>query len=270
MAKKRAPIPVFSESIIETHCHLDYLKEHTFEHTISECKRVGISKIITISVSPDNLQTVRDLTLKDDMIYGTQGIHPHQASTFNDEVFNEIDQHLTDDKIVAVGEIGLDYYYNKSPKEAQEEAFSRQLELAIKHELPVVIHSRDADEDMIRILKEYAPQMKAKGVIHSFTSGEELARQALDLGFYLGFNGIITFKNAQNVRDILAITPVEKIIIETDSPFLTPIPYRGVENNPFYLPFVAQKISEEKSLFLEDLAKITTTNAENLFFNIVT
>lgn len=266
MAKKRAPIPVFSEFIIETHCHLDYLKEHAFEHTISECKRVGVSKIITISVSPDNLQTVRELTSKDNMIYGTQGIHPHQASTFNDQVYNEIDKHLSDEKIVAVGEIGLDYYYNKSPKEAQDEAFSKQLELAIKHELPVIIHSRDADEDMIRILKKYAPQMKAKGVIHSFTSGEELAKQALELGFYLGFNGIITFKNAQNVRDILAITPIEKIIIETDSPFLTPIPYRGVENNPFYLPFVANRIAEEKEITSLEVAKLTTKNARNLFF----
>jgi TatD DNase family protein len=267
MAKTRPPIPVFSESIIETHCHLDYLKEHTFEHTISECKRVGISHIITISVSPDNLETVRELTLKDSMIYGTQGIHPHQASTFNEDVYQEIDKHLNDEKILAVGEIGLDYYYNKSPKEAQQDAFSRQLELAIKHNLPVVIHSRDADDDMIKILKEYAPQMNKKGVIHSFTSGEELAKVALNLGFFLGFNGIITFKNAQNVRDILAITPLEKIIIETDSPFLTPIPYRGVENNPFYLPFIAQKIADEKGMPVEEISKTTTKNAQELFFN---
>ena len=267
MAKVRPPIPVSSEPIIETHCHLDYLKEHVIEHTLSECKRVGISKIITIAVSPDNLQTVRDLTEKDPMIFGTQGIHPHQASLFNDEVSREIDEHLSIDKIVAVGEIGLDYYYNKSPKEAQEEAFTRQLELAIKHNLPVVIHSRDADEDMIRILKQYAPQMKRKGVIHSFTSGEELAKEALALGFFLGFNGIITFKNAQNVRDILAITPLDKIIIETDSPFLTPIPYRGVENNPFYLPFVAQKVADEKEITVFEVSKITTENAHRLFFN---
>lgn len=265
MAKKRPPIPVFSEPIIETHCHLDYLKEHELEETINKCQEVGISHLMTISVSPDNLETVRDLTSKHDMIFGTQGIHPHNASEFNDEVRDTIDKYLSLPKILAVGEIGLDYHYNKSPKEKQIEAFKAQLELAIKHKLPVVIHSRDADEDTIEILQEYAPKMPNKGVIHSFTSGPELAKTALEEGFYLGFNGIITFKNADNVREILSMTPLEKLIIETDSPFLTPVPYRGVENNPFYLPFVAHKIAELKETTPEEVAKITTENSVSLF-----
>jgi len=265
MAKKRPPIPIFSESIIETHCHLDYLKDHSLDEIIKECERVGISHVMTISVSPDNLSTVRDLTSQSEIIFGTQGIHPHNASEFNEEVEKEIDQYLSLNKILAVGEIGLDYHYNKSPREKQREAFKTQLELAIKHELPVVIHSRDADEDTIQILDEYAPKMTRKGVIHSFTSGQKLAESALSHGFYLGFNGIITFKNAENVRSILEITPIEQLIIETDSPFLTPVPYRGVENNPFYLPFVAHAIAELKSIDPIKVAQITTQNALNLF-----
>jgi TatD DNase family protein len=265
MAKEKPPIPISSESIIETHCHLDYLKEHELEHTLAECQRVGIEKIVTIAVSPDNLSLVRDLITKSSMIYGTQGIHPHEAKSWTPQVYEEIDQHLSHERIVAVGEIGLDYHYSKSPHDEQIKVFKTQLELAIKHDLPVVIHTRDADDDTAAILKEYAPQMKRKGVVHSFTSGLELGLLAQELGFHLGFNGIITFKNADNVREVLEATPLEKILVETDSPFLTPVPYRGVENNPFYLPFIIDYIAKFKGVTAEQVAQVTTTNAHEVF-----
>ena len=266
MGKKRREIPVFEHPLIETHCHLDYLKERPLEETLKQSSDVNIEKVITISVEPNNLQTVFDLAQSNDNVYGTQGIHPHQAKTWSDEVEKTIRRNATDEKILAIGEIGLDFYYNNSPKEQQITAFNRQMEIATELELPVVIHSRDADKESMEILDKHAPQMKRKGVIHSFTSGPELAKSAIAHGFYLGFNGIITFNSAQEVRDIVSLCPLEKIILETDSPFLTPVPYRGRENAPFFLPFVAEKVAEIKGESLETVLKVTYQNSLDLFF----
>ncbi len=268
MGKKKRDIPLFEKPIIETHCHLDYLKEAPLEEILTKIKGVGIEKVITIAVSPDNLDTVKELTLRHDFVYGTQGIHPHQGKAWSDEVEKKIRKNLIEnDKLLAVGEIGLDFYYNNSPREEQIVAFRRQLEVAAQLELPVVIHSRDADQETIDILNELAPAMKKKGVIHSFTSGPELASCALDLGFTLGFNGIITFNKAENVRDIVRMCPLDRILLETDSPFLTPVPYRGHENAPFYLPFVAEKIAEIKETTTEEVLTQTYQNSLHTFFN---
>ncbi len=158
-------------------------------------------------------------------------------------------------KMVAVGEIGLDYHYNNSPAEVQRSAFERQLQIACDQDMPVVIHTREADEDTKAILRNYSSTLKRKGVIHSFTSTLDLAEFVLSEGFYIGFNGIITFKKAENVQEVVKITPQERILFETDSPFLTPVPHRGKENAPFYLPFVAAKIAELKNVDL-DLLKV--------------
>ena len=266
MGKKKRDIPVFDLPLIETHCHLDYLKDRPLAETLEQCEKVNIEKVITISVEPNNLETVKELARQNENIYGTQGIHPHQAKTWSDEIEKTILTNATDEKIVAVGEIGLDFYYNNSPKEQQIVAFKRQMELATELELPVVIHSRDADIESIEILDSLAPHLTRKGVIHSFTSGPELAKNAINHGFYLGFNGIITFNSAENVREIVKMCPLERIILETDSPFLTPVPYRGRENAPFYLPFVAEKIAEIKEVPLEDVLKVTYQNSIDLFF----
>lgn len=265
MGKKRREIPIFDHPIIETHCHLDYLKECELSETIDASKNYGVEKIITISVEPGNLDTALEIAKSHDSIYCTQGIHPHKASTWNNDVKKKITENLSNQEVVAVGEIGLDYYYNKSPREEQITAFKDQLDLAIENDLPVVIHTRDADEDTIKILKEYAPKLKRKGVIHSFTSSLELAKIAIELGFYLGFNGIITFKTAQNVRDVLTICPIDRILLETDAPFLTPVPYRGKENAPKYLPFIAEFIANHKEILLKDLLLNCYKNSKVLF-----
>ena len=252
--------------IIETHCHLDYLKNKPLAEIIEEAKAQGIEKIITISVEPDNFDSVKEIAESHDIIYYTQGIHPHDAKLIKDDSLKIISSRCLEEKMVAVGEIGLDYYYDHSPHEKQIEVFKAQLQIAIDQNKPVVIHSREADDDMIEILKEYAPKMKRKGVVHSFTSGEKLARTAIDLGFYLGFNGIITFKNAQNVREIVAICPLDRILTETDSPFLTPIPHRGKENSPAYLPYIIEKIADIKELPATEIEKICYQNALDLFF----
>ncbi len=263
MSKKRREIPVFELPIIETHCHLDYLKEVELSELLSKSLAHNIEKIMTISVSPKNLQTVIDIANSHENIFCTQGIHPHDANEWTDEVENTIRKNIDNEKVKAVGEIGLDFYYNKSEKQKQIDAFKKQLQIAIDFDKPVVIHSRDADDEMMEVLKEYAPKMKKKGVIHSFTSTKELALCALDLGFYLGFNGIITFKNAEDVRETLRVCPIDRILLETDAPFLTPVPYRGRENAPYYLPFIAEEVAKVKELKLEIVLKTCYQNSKD-------
>lgn len=266
MSKSRREIPIFNLPIIETHFHLDMLKAERHD-VVAKSSTHNIEKMITISTNPKNLDEVISIAEKYPNIYCTQGLHPHEGKEWNDEVKAHVIKNLNtkNKKIVAVGEIGLDFYYSKSPRDEQIKAFEEQLQIACDFDLPVVIHSRDADEDTISVLKNFSMTLKRKGVIHSFTSGLDLARFCLNEGFYIGFNGIITFKNAENVRDALRITPMERILLETDSPFLTPDPYRGVENAPYYLPFIAEKIAEVKSVALEEVLIKAYKNSGDLF-----
>lgn len=262
---KRA-IPVFEHPIIETHCHLDYLKENPLNEILDNAKAVGVEKIITIAVSPDNLDTVMSLIGQDDMLWGTQGVHPHDAEKYTQETGEKIRTHALNERIVAIGEIGLDYFYDNADRTIQRQVFHEQLQIAADLDLPVVIHSRDADDDTIEILKRFETSLKRKGVIHSFTSGPELAQYAVDQGFCLGFNGICTFNTAENVRDIIRMTPLENIILETDAPFLTPVPYRGKENASCYLPFVAEKVADVKNIDVNAFLPMAYANSQALFF----
>lgn len=266
MSKKEKVIPLSPHPIIETHFHLDYLKAFSQAEIVQKCREFNIEKMITISVEPDNFDSVMDLTYQYPEVFGTQGIHPHDASLFSEESYEKVKTNtLKNPKILAIGEIGLDYFYTKSPRERQLECFDRYLELAVELNKPVVIHTRDADEDTIAILKNASTNLKQKGVLHSFTSSKELAEFALSEGFYLGINGICTFPNAQNVRDVVAMAPMERLLLETDAPFLTPAPFRGVENAPYYLSLVALKIAEVKSLDYEMVLKTAYQNSLNLF-----
>jgi TatD DNase family protein len=269
MSKTKREIPSFSHPIIETHFHLDMLKSMSREEVVAKAHLHNIEKMITISTAADNLDEVIAITKTFPELYCTQGLHPHAGKEWNEEVKAHVIRNLNDPttnkKIVAVGEIGLDFYYSKSPRDEQLLAFEEQLQIAVDHNLPVVIHSRDADDDTIAVLKNFSTTLKRKGVIHSFTSSLELARFALDEGFCLGFNGIITFKTAENVRDALRITPLDRILLETDSPFLTPDPYRGFENGPYYLPFIAEKIAEVKDVELVEVLIHAYKNSMNLF-----
>lgn len=267
MSKNRREIPVPLHPIIETHFHLDMLKTASREDVVAKTKLHNIEKMITISTSPSNLDEVISISKTFPQIYCTQGLHPHEGKEWNDEVKAHLIRNLKNPenkKIVAVGEIGLDYYYSKSPRDEQIKAFEEQLQIAVDFNLPVVIHTRDADEDTVAVLKNFSTTLKRKGVIHSFTSGLSLAQFCLDEGFYIGFNGIITFKNAENVRDALRITPLDRVLLETDAP-LTPDPYRGIENAPYYLPFIAEKIAEVKSTPLEEVLKSAYSNSKQLF-----
>jgi len=265
--KSKRNIPVFDFPIIETHCHLDYLKQDALELTIGKCKSHNIEKILTIAVSPDNLEKVISLTESHEMIFGSQGVHPHDAKNFSDDCLGNIKNNLNKEKILAVGEIGLDYYYEHSDRDIQKKVFEEQLQLAADSDYPIIVHTRDADEDTQAILKNFSSKLKRKGVIHSFSSGLGLAEFCLQEGFHLGFNGMVTFKNADNVRAAVELCPIEQLLLETDSPYLTPAPYRGIENSPYYLPFIAEKIAEVKMMDLNTVLKQCYQNSETLFWN---
>ena len=251
--------------MIETHCHLDYLKAEPLDEIRRKIKEAGITKVITIGVDPMNLDLVMELSNAHEEIYFTQGIHPHDSKEATAIEFQKIIDRAKMPKMVAVGEIGLDYHYNNSPPDIQRSIFEKQLQIACDQDLPVVIHTREAEEDTKAILQNFSSSLKRKGVVHSFTSSIALAEFVLSEGFYIGFNGIITFKKAENVQDVVKITPKERILFETDSPFLTPIPHRGKENAPYYLPFVAAKIAELKEINLDDLKKQVIHNSLQCF-----
>ena len=267
MSKKaKRNIPTFSTPLIETHCHLDYLDGDELETVLARSREVGIERIITIAVSPGNLATVRTIAACQPDVWATQGIHPHEANDFNEDVAAAIRAGAADEKVVAIGEIGLDYYYDHADRAKQRDAFEQQLQIAADLSLPVVIHTREADEDTRALLANFSGKLPAGGVIHSFTSSLALAQFCLNEGYMLGFNGIATFNNAANVREIIAHTPVQQLLLETDAPYLTPVPYRGRPNAPFYLPFVAEKVAEVKELPVEELLQITRENSLRLFF----
>lgn len=265
MSKKRE-IPVFAHPLIETHCHLDYLEGERLEAALQAAHAARVERIITIAVSPDNLDKVMALAQQYPQVWGTQGIHPHDANDYSDTVDAQIRVNALHEKILAIGEIGLDYHYDYSDRAKQRDAFERQLQIAIDLALPIVVHTRESDDDMEAILRNFVGQMPKRGVIHSFTSGQALAEYCLGEGFCLGFNGISTFKAADNVREIIAITPVEQILFETDAPYLTPIPYRGHKNEPKYLPFIAEHVALVKNVPLETLLPQVWKNSLDLFF----
>lgn len=264
---QKFPIPVFKHPIIETHCHLDYLKGQALQQVLDAAQAVNIERILTIAVSPDNLQTVMQLAQSHSQVWGTQGVHPHDAKDYTAETDAQIRANALHDKILAIGEIGLDYHYDHSDRAVQRKVFEQQLQIAIELNLPIVVHTREADEDTQAILKHYLPHMPKRGVIHSFTSGKALAEYCLSEGFCLGFNGISTFKPADNVREIIALTPVEQVLFETDAPFLTPIPYRGHKNEPKYLPFIAEQVAKVKRMDVNALLPQVWQNSVNTFWN---
>jgi TatD DNase family protein len=266
MSKKERPIPNFGQPIIETHCHLDYLKQGSVGDILARAREVGVERVVTISVDPGNLDRVRELAAGFDEIFATQGVHPHDARLYTPEVTARIRDGINDDKVLAVGEIGLDYHYDHSPRDSQRSAFASQLAIAADNDMPIVVHTREAEADTRAILSEFAPQIARKGVIHSFTSSLELAETCLELGFCLGFNGIITFNAADNVREVLAATPLDRILLETDAPFLTPTPFRGRENAPCYLPFIAERMATVKDLDVQALLTQVHGNALGVFW----
>jgi TatD DNase family protein len=250
-------------SFIDTHCHLDKL-DATPEEAVNEAKDAGVQRMLTISVDEPSLDFVSNAVQQFPEVYGSVGFHPHDASAMSDSLENKIRQLAQEEeKLIAIGEIGLDYHYLYCPVEVQQRVFRQQLMLAEELNLPVVMHSREAEADTLNILKENP--VKSLGVAHSFTSSFEMARTLVEMGWYLGINGIVTFKNAEDLREVVRWLPLEKLLLETDSPFLTPVPFRGKPNKPAHIPVIATFIAELRDISLQELAEQTNENAQRLF-----
>ncbi len=242
----------------DTHCHLFKEYYEDIDKIIDLAKKNGVKGMIVAGCSHKSNQEVISL-LNRENIYGVLGIHPEEE-VCSDEELDFMENNLLNSKIVGIGEIGLDYHYNDINKENQKELFEKQLLLAQKYNMPVVIHSREATEDTIKILKKY----QVKGVIHSFSGSLEVANIYIKMGFLLGVNGVITFKNC-NLKEVIKEIDLNYIILETDSPYLTPVPFRGKKNDPSKIIEIAQFIAELKNVELKEVARITNGNIKRLF-----
>ena len=250
-------------SFIDTHCHLDKL-DSTPEEAVEHAKQEGVATMGTISVDEESFDFVSNAVMQFKDVYGAVGVHPHDASEFRPSMEQNIRKLARrHEKMIAIGETGLDYHYMNSSSEDQQFAFLKQLQIAVELNLPVVLHSREAETDTICILKEIP--VPALGVAHSFTSSIEMARTLVEMGWYLVINGIVTFKNAEDMRKVVRWLPLEHLLLETDSPFLAPIPFRGKPNKPAHIPTIAGFIAKLRKISLEQLSEQTSANAERLF-----
>lgn len=258
-------------ALIDSHAHLDYEYEISTDLLIEEAAQFGIQKILCIAAEPTSLERVEAIAAKYPNVFHTSGIHPHDATHWTPELFEKVKLFAAKPKCLAIGELGLDYFYKHSDQPTQFKALEEQLIFSSEIGKPIVVHSRDAEEDTLRFLKEHAKlwstkhKTKAPGVIHCFTSSQKLAEECLLLGYFISFSGIITFKNADALREVVKIVPLDKLLVETDSPYLAPIPHRGKKNHPAYTKYVAEKVAELKGLSFDEVARITTENAIRLF-----
>ena len=251
--------------MIDSHCHLDHeplLSD--LSNVLKRSKDVGIEKLLTISTSFESFSKIKDIVNKDEIIFGTVGIHPHESGT-NTITKDEIVKNLKENpKIIGIGETGLDYYYNNSDKEKQITSFKTHIEAAIECDVPIIIHSRDAEDDTFNILDEYK-RHNLKILMHCFTGSKKFSEKLLTLNSYFSASGIITFKNSVDLQETFKSLPIDKILIETDSPYLAPVPNRGKKNEPSFINYTAQKLAELKEITKSQLVEITTNNFNKLF-----
>ena len=252
--------------IIDSHCHLDFKEfKHDFNSILTNAKNNNILGMQTICTKISEFPKILNISEQYPNIWCSIGTHPHHA---DDEIHiskKTIIEICKNKNVIGIGETGLDYYYENSKKDSQIQSFYKHIEVSRETNLPLIIHARDADNDIIDILIEEYKKQKFTGVIHCFTASQELAAAALSIGFYISFSGIITFKNAEKIRKSCEIIPINKILVETDAPFLAPMPYRGKRNEPAYITEIIKKVAEIKNISLEDTTKFTTNNFFNLF-----
>tara|TARA_B100000886_G_scaffold138636_1_gene93768 strand:+ start:4796 stop:5554 length:759 start_codon:yes stop_codon:yes gene_type:complete len=251
--------------MIDSHCHLDHEPLYSdLTNVILRSKEVGIEKLLTISTSLESFEKIKNIVNIYEIIYGTIGIHPHEAddkSIGSEEIINNFNENS---KIIGIGETGLDFYYNNSDRDKQIKSFIEHIEAAIVTKAPLIIHSRNAEEDTFKILNEYKDK-DIKILMHCFTGSKNFAEKLLQLNAFFSASGIITFKNSTNLQETFKFLPLNKILIETDSPFLAPVPNRGKKNEPSFIGYTASKLAEIKNISKSELIKITTNNFNNLF-----
>lgn len=248
--------------LVDTHCHLDMVED--LDGALERMRAAGVERAVTIGVDRASSEWAVRAARTHDQLWATVGLHPHDAKDQSDELLAYIEQLAsTEERVVGVGEAGLDYHYDNSPREQQREVFAKQAEIARRVAKALVIHSREAWDDTFSILAASGPPERV--VFHCFSGGADEARRALDIGAVLSFAGVVTFKNASDLREAAALAPLDRIVVETDSPFLTPMPHRGKPNEPAYVSLVASAIADVKGVPADEVARATSENAARLF-----
>lgn len=257
--------------LVDTHCHLNFEGfDADRDQVIVRAAHAGVTSVIIPAIDAQTAHEAVALAGQHPGIYAAVGIHPNDTAGFTDAMLTPIRALANRAKVVAIGEIGLDYYWDKSPKADQRRAFEAQLDMARTLMLPVIIHNRDASEDVLAILEDWTPtlppeQRPRAGVLHSFSAPAAIAERALAAGFYLGFTGPITYKNADDLRRIAAAAPLDRLLIETDAPYLTPVPHRGKRNEPAYVALVAERLAALRAMRVDAFAEAATANSHRLF-----
>ena len=250
--------------IFETHAHYDDEQfDPDRDELLHSMAAGGIGTIVNVSASFDSCRKVVDLVQNYPFMYAAVGVHPDEVGELDEQKLDEMRKLCADPKVVAVGEIGLDYYWDKESRELQRHWFVRQLELARELGLPVLIHSREAAADTMEVMKQYADGLK--GVIHCYSYSAEMAKEYVKMGFYIGVGGVVTFKNGRKLKETVETIPLTSIVLETDCPYMAPVPYRGKRNSSLYLPYVAEEIASLKQVSYEEVVDQTEKNAKDLF-----
>ena len=253
--------------MIDTHAHLQDEKMTDLDSIVQNAKSVGVNKIVCASSDLDTSIKAIEIANKYSMVYATVGIHPEEANKFEQNSIKNLKELAKNKKVVAIGEIGLDYYHIFATKEKQKEVFIKQIDLAYELGLPVVLHSREATGDMLEIIRNNLKKLTNGVCFHCFNMSEEILKEINGYGFYISIGGIVTFKNANNILQIAKVCDIDKLMLETDAPYLTPVPHRSKTNEPKYVVYTAEKIASLRNMTLEELDDITTKNAIR-FFNL--
>lgn len=248
--------------MIDTHSHLFDEAFDDIEECVQRCKENNVNKVVLVGFAKGNNSIAQEYAKRFDIFYPTAGIHPENVECLEDDI-EYLEDFIKNNKVYAIGECGLDYHWRDDNKELQKEEFKAQIELAIKYKLPIIVHSRDSISDTYDILKEY--KGKIEGVMHCFSGSYEMAQRFIDLGLYIGFDGPVTFKNAKEPKKIASLIPQDRILIETDCPYLTPHPHRGERNESSYVSFVCEEIAKLRGIDKEEMERITDENAIRLF-----
>ncbi|MGG3890557.1 TatD family hydrolase [Metabacillus fastidiosus] len=251
--------------LFDTHAHLNALQyENDVEEVIQRALDEGVSEIVVVGFDRETIERAMELIEEYDFIYAAIGWHPVDAIDMTDKDLQWIRELSEHPKVVAIGEMGLDYYWDKSPKDIQKEVFRKQIALAKEVKLPIIIHNRDATADVVTILEEEGAS-EVGGIMHCFTGSLEVAKQCMDMNFYISFGGPVTFKNAKKPKEVVQEIPLDRLLIETDCPYLTPHPFRGKRNEPGYVKYVAEEIAKLRNLSYEEIAKKTSDNGKKIF-----
>ena len=252
--------------LVDSHCHLDFKEfDDDRDDVLARAKAAGVELMVTISTKITEAEKIIKLSETSEALVCSVGIHPHEAGREPETNAAQLVALAKHEKVVGIGETGLDYFYEHSPRDAQQRNFRAHIAASRKSRLPLIVHARDADEDTADILEDEMGKGEYPGLIHCFTAGPELARRALDIGFYISISGIATFKNATDLRETIKAVPFERLLVETDAPFLAPVPHRGKRNEPSFVADTAAMLAELKGVSTEELARITSDNFFTLF-----